>query len=194
MQAEEVLDLLRTSNALREGHFLLTSGKHSARYFQCAQLLQHPARTETLARALAEQLQARAIEIDVVVGPAMGAVTWSYEMGRALGVRALFTERVDGAMQLRRGFEVRPGERVLVVEDVVTSGGSANEVIALLRSMGADVVAAGCIVNRHPASPFDVPFLNLVKVTVVAHEPAECPLCKSGAGPAEKPGSRVTSA
>lgn len=186
---DQVLDLLRASDALREGHFLLTSGKHSNRYFQCALVLQYPDRAGRLATALAHKLGA---QIDVVVGPAMGAVTWAYEMGRALGVRALFTERVDGAMQLRRGFQVSPGERVLVVEDVVTSGGSAREVCELLSQRGADVRAVGCIVDRNGGRPFgEVPFVPLVSVEVEAWEPADCPLCAAGAEPAEKPGSRT---
>ncbi len=191
MNADRVLDLCRESEALLEGHFLLSSGRHSDQYFQCARLLMEPARAEQLARALAEAVQP---EVDVVVGPALGAVVWAHEVARALGVRALFTERVDGAMALRRGFRLEPGERVLVVEDVLTTGGSAREVLRVLRGLGAKPVAVGSIVNRSGGNPFAIdglPLFALAGVKAKSWAPGECPLCASGsAGPAVKPGSR----
>ncbi len=191
MNDAQVLDLCRESQALLEGHFLLSSGRHSNQYFQCARLLQEPARAEKLARALAQKITA---EVDVVVGPAMGAVVWAHEMARALGVRALFTERADGAFTLRRGFELAPGERVLVVEDVLTTGGSAREVLALLRELGARPVAVGAIVNRSGGNPFEadeLPLFTLAAVQAQSWTPADCPLCASGKGGVPvKPGSR----
>jgi orotate phosphoribosyltransferase len=131
---EQVLEHFKRSGAMLEGHFLLSSGRHSDRYFQCALLLAHPRLAEDLARALAFKLPQ---DIDVVVGPALGAVTWAYEVGRALGKRAFFTERNNGQMELRRGFQLAPGERVLVVEDVLTTGGSVREVLAVVAARRA---------------------------------------------------------
>lgn len=189
MQPSEVLDLLRRSEAMLEGHFELSSGNHSDRYFQCALVLQHPRHAEALARALAPLLPGG---IDVVIGPALGAVTWAYELARQLGVRGLFAERQNGKMSLRRGFQLRAGERVLVVEDVLTTGGSANEVLELVQACGAHAVGVGAIVNRSGGNPFAARKLAcaaLVEVQAQLWTPAECPLCKAG-GKAIKPGSR----
>ncbi|MBM3977803.1 MAG: orotate phosphoribosyltransferase [Planctomycetes bacterium] len=189
MQAAEVLELLRRSEAMLEGHFELSSGNHSDRYFQCALVLQHPRESEQLARALAQRMPAG---IEVVIGPAMGAVTWAYEMARALGVRGLFTERQNGVMTLRRGFRLRAGERVLVVEDVLTTGGSAAEVLDVVRSLGGVPVGVGAVVNRSGGNPFaaqSLPCFALAEVQARLWAPAECPLCKAG-GSAIKPGSR----
>jgi orotate phosphoribosyltransferase len=189
MQTNEVLDLLRKSEAMLEGHFELSSGNHSDRYFQCALVLQHPREAERLARALAARLPK---DIDVVVGPAMGAVTWAYEVARALGVRGLFTERQNGAMALRRGFRLRAGERVLVVEDVLTTGGSAAEVLDVVRALGATPVGVAAVVNRSGGNPFaaqSLPCTALAEVQAKLWSKDECPLCKAG-GSAIKPGSR----
>lgn len=190
MESEEVLDLLRASEALLEGHFQLSSGLHSDRYFQCALVLSYPERAERLARAFAERI---AQPFDAVVGPALGAVVWAQEVARALGARAFFTERKDGRMELRRGFRIDPGARVLVVEDVVTTGGSAKETVLALRALGVEPLAVGAIVDRSGGEPFadlGLPFTALVKATVRTFAPEQCPLCAAGSS-AEKPGSRA---
>ncbi len=189
MKDGDVFDLLRASEAMLEGHFELSSGNHSDRYFQCALVLQHPQHAETLARELARRAPPN---IGCVVGPAMGAVTWAYEVARALGVRGLFTERQNGRMCLRRGFRIEPGERVLVVEDVLTTGGSANEVLDVLSELGAQPVGVGAIVNRSGANPFAaraLPLVALGEVQANLWAPHACPLCAAG-GRAIKPGSR----
>jgi len=193
MEQAEVLRELADSGALLEGHFQLSSGLHSDRYFQCALALSDPARAERLARALAAAIHE---PVDVVVGPALGAVTWAHELARALGVRSIFTERQagakGGAMELRRGFRLERGERVLVVEDVLTTGGSVREVFAVVRALGAEVVRVGAIVDRSARDPFaddGVPLSALARVEAKAWPPADCPLCAAG-GVARKPGSR----
>lgn len=196
MDSKRVLELFRSSTAMLEGHFELSSGMHSDRYFQCALLLEEPRRAEALAQALAEKLRARALAFDVVIGPALGAVTWAYEMARALGARGLFAERQNDVMCLRRGFVVQPKDRVLVVEDVITTGGSAREVIEVLRALGNQPLAVGGIVNRSGGNPFEkdgLPLFALADVEVKQWKPAECPLCKAG-GRAVKPGSRAAGA
>jgi orotate phosphoribosyltransferase len=192
MNQEQVLKQLRETEAMLEGHFLLSSGLHSDRYFQCAKVLSEPRRAEALARALALKLEQ---SCDVVVGPALGAVVWSYEVARALGVRSLFTERNGTQMELRRGFQLAPCERALVVEDVLTTGGSVREVLAVLRAHGARAVGIASIINRsgqaHPFAAEDLPFTALAEVQAQSWTPETCPLCKSGRlGPAVKPGSR----
>jgi orotate phosphoribosyltransferase len=192
MNQEQVLEACRRSSAMLEGHFQLTSGRHSDRYFQCALLLCDPRRAGEMARALALRVEARP---DVVVGPALGAVVWAHEVGRAVERNALFTERVDGRMALRRGFRLERGQRVLVVEDVTTTGGSVREVLEVVRAAGAVPIGVGAIVNRSGRSnPFEqdgLPFWCLAEVEATSWTPEECPLCASGkAGPAIKPGSR----
>ena len=190
MDETQVFEHFRASGALLEGHFELSSGLHSDRYFQCALVLSEPQRAEELARAFAAKVP---VDVDCVVGPAMGAVVWAQEVGRALKKRALFTERKDGVMCLRRGFSFRPGERVLLVEDVLTTGGSAREVIEVLERHGAKVVACGALLNRSGRNPFDelgLPLVELVRTDVKVWEPSECPLCAKG-GSAIKPGSRT---
>lgn len=175
-----------------EGHFLLSSGLHSDRYFQCALLLSDPLRAGDLARALALRLDDRP---DVVVGPAMGAVIWAHEVARALERPAFFTERVNGKFELRRGFHLEPGTRVLVVEDVTTTGGSVREVLELMRELEVEVIGVAAIVNRSGVlNPFEaegLPFCALAEAQVQTWEPENCPLCAEGElGPAVKPGSR----
>jgi orotate phosphoribosyltransferase len=198
MEAARVLELLRESEAMLEGHFELSSGNHSDRYFQCARVLQHPARARELAAGLAEALTALSGPVEVVVGPALGAVVWSFAVAEELGVRSLFTERKDGGMTLRRGFSLEPGERVLVVEDALTTGGSAREAIEAVRAAGGEVVAVGSIVNRSGGNPFDgegpgraegLPLFALCDVKAELWVPADCPKCKAG-DRATKPGSR----
>ncbi len=190
MDESQVFDHFRESGALLEGHFELSSGLHSNRYFQCALVLSEPKRAQALAQAFAGQVP---VEVDAVVGPAMGAVVWAQEVGRALDRRALFTERKDGVMCLRRGFTFEPGERVLLVEDVLTTGGSAREVIEVLEREGAKVVACGALLNRSGKNPFEdlgLPLVELVRTEVQVWEPSDCPLCAKG-DPAVKPGSRT---
>ncbi len=192
MNQEQVLKQLRETQAMLEGHFLLSSGRHSDRYFQCALVLSHPRRAQDLARALALKVQQTC---DVVVGPALGAVVWAHEVARALDVRALFTERAGAKMELRRGFALEPRERVLIVEDVLTTGGSVREVLEVVRAQGALPVGVASIINRsgdpQPFQAEDLPFSSLAEVKVESWTAQECPLCKSGRlGPAIKPGSR----
>ncbi len=192
MEAAQVLDLFRSSRALLEGHFQLSSGRHSNQYFQCALLLAHPRHAQTMAREIVSKLR---VKPELVIGPALGAVVWSQEVARVLGTRAYFSERVDGAMALRRGFEIKPGEKLLVVEDVLTTGGSVREVLALVKHLGGVPIGVATIVNRSGReNPFEaegLPFTALASVEALSWDLAECPLCKSGAqGPAVKPGSR----
>lgn len=189
LSQNQIIELFKKTGALHQGHFELSSGLHSDRYFQCALVFQYPAYAEKLAEALKEKLSELG-QPDLVIGPALGGVTLAYELARAFGVRGIFTERKDKAMELRRGFKMEKGERVIVVEDVVTTGGSAQEVVELARREGAVVVGAGSIVDRS-SSPVDfgVPFRPLIKMEVKTYPPAECPLCQKGI-PLTKPGSK----
>jgi orotate phosphoribosyltransferase len=188
MTRDELLDLYRRSGALLEGHFRLTSGLHSSGYLQCALVLQHPPHAEALGRAIADRT--RDLRATVVLSPALGGVVIGHEVARALGVRAIFAERQDGALALRRGFVIGESDRVLVVEDVLTTGGSTRETMQVARAAGGHVVGAAAIVDRSGgAARFDVPFAALVDVTLPTYEPDKCPLCAQGL-PVVKPGSR----
>ena len=188
MQSEEVLETFRRTGALLEGHFVLTSGLHSPRYLQCALVLQHPQEAEALARAIAANFAGERIE--TVAAPAIGGIVIGYETARALGARSIWTEREGGRMTLRRGFAIRPGETVLVVEDVVTTGGSTRETVEALRAAGARVVAAASIIDRSGGrAEVGVPRFALATLDVPALAPASCPACQRGE-PAVKPGSR----
>lgn len=193
MEASEVLDLFRQTGAYLTGHFLLTSGLHSAAYLQCARVLQYPAHAEALGQRLAGALKGLAPAIDVAVSPAMGGLIIGHEVARALAVRHLFTERgEDRRMSLRRGFAIAPGERAVVVEDVITTGVSTREVVELLRAAGAVVVAAGSIIDRSGgAADVSAPRAALATLSVETWKPEECPLCRQGIE-AVKPGSRPT--
>jgi orotate phosphoribosyltransferase len=182
-----MLERLRRVGALLEGHFELSSGRHSNRYIQCAQLMMHPAEAEVACRDLAGKLAD--VRADLVVGPAMGGIIVAYELARHLKVPALFAERKDGAMTLRRGFAIEPGQRVIVVEDVVTTGGSAKEVIDLLREAGAEVAAVASLVCRAEESPFEQRFETLLMVKVDSWDPSDPPEWAKGSTPV-KPGSR----
>ena len=180
------------TGALLSGHFKLSSGLHSDRYLQCAKVLMWPGRADSLGRALGALL--RPFGAESVISPALGGVIIGQEVGRALSVRALFTERVDGAFALRRGFSLEPGENVAVIEDVVTTGKSTREVIAVVRAAGALVVACGSIIDRRGANERGetvdgIPFRALLALDVPAWEPAACPLCAKGT-PLTAPGSR----
>src|ERR671917_2240387 len=186
--AGEVLEMFRRTGALLEGHFVLTSGLHSTVYLQCALVLQHPPEAERFGRAIAEHFRGERVE--TVVAPAIGGIVIGWEVARALGVRSLWTEREGGGMTLRRGFAVRPGERVLVVEDVITTGGSTRETCDALRAAGAPLVGAASIIDRS-GGPADVglPRVALATLEVPAVSPDACPQCAAGL-PAVKPGSR----
>jgi len=187
---EVILDVFREAGALLEGHFLLSSGLHSPKYLQCALVLQDPARAERLcgqlARAFADE------RVETVIGPAMGGILVAYELARALGATAIFAERDEGRMRLRRGFRIEPGRRVLLAEDVVTTGGSLREVLALAREAGAEVVGVAALVDRTSGRDprFGTPLTALVQLDVPTHMPEECPLCREGV-PVVKPGSRT---
>ncbi|MGP8243560.1 MAG: orotate phosphoribosyltransferase [Bryobacteraceae bacterium] len=192
-QAESVLELFRSTGAYLEGHFRLTSGLHSAEYLQCALVLQHPPAAEKLGRLLAEELRRVAGgAIGLVISPALGGIVIGHEVARALGTRFLFTERdaATGKMALRRGFSIAAGERALVVEDVITTGGSTRDVIEVARQYGAKVLAAGSIIDGSGGrADVGVPRAALATMQVAAHYPEECPLCRRGV-PLVKPGSR----
>ncbi|HEV2351803.1 MAG TPA: orotate phosphoribosyltransferase [Terriglobia bacterium] len=188
MTEEEILQVFRAHSALLEGHFVLSSGLHSDRYIQCALVLQHPRIAEQLCSELAAKL--RQMGATVVAAPALGGVIVAHEVARALGVRALFTERQEGAMTLRRGFSLSVNEPTLVVEDVITTGGSTRETMECVKQAGGKVVGAGALVDRSGGkADLVVPKATLVALKVQNFNPAECPLCKSGI-PATKPGSR----
>lgn len=188
MTRDEVLDLFRRSGALLEGHFRLTSGLHSPGYLQCALVLAQPESAELLGRALADHV--RAVRTTVVLSPAIGGIVIGHEVARALGVRALFAERQDGSLMLRRGFTLSERDRVLVVEDVLTTGGSTRETMDVARAAGAQVVGAASIVNRSGgAVKFDVPLESLLEYSLPTYEPEKCPLCAKGL-PVVTPGSR----
>jgi len=189
MTPDHVLQLFRESGALLEGHFRLTSGLHSSGYLQCALVLQHPEQAAALGRALAAAFADTTPT--VVLSPAIGGLIIGHEVARAFGVRAIFAERQDGALTLRRGFALTPGDRVIVIEDVVTTGGSTRETIAVAEHAGASVIAAGAIIDRSGGtSTVDVPFQSLVSLSLPTHPPESCPLCAKGV-PVTKPGSRI---
>ncbi|MGB4503467.1 MAG: orotate phosphoribosyltransferase [Syntrophaceticus sp.] len=188
MTEQELIRLFKERGALLEGHFCLTSGLHSNRYIQCAQVLQYPDISALLGEELAAYFSE--LDIDLVVGPAIGGIVVAQEVGRALGVRAIFSEREQGKMTLRRGFQIKKGERVVVVEDVVTTGGSTKEVIEMVKEHGGVVVGVGSLVDRHSGElDFGMPFYPLLKLDIETYSPDDCPLCKDGL-PIVKPGSR----
>jgi orotate phosphoribosyltransferase len=186
---DDLIRIFEETGALLRGHFLLTSGLHSPNYLQCARVLQYTDHAERFGRALADRF--RDAGVAVVVAPAIGGIVIGHEVARALGVRSIFTEREGGAMRLRRGFEVAPGERALVVEDVITTGGSTRETIEAVRDAGGEAVGAASIVDRSGgAADVGVPRAALATLNVVAYDPAACPLCVEGS-PVVKPGSRT---
>ncbi len=189
MQSGDVIDLFKRCGALLEGHFSLSSGLHTSGYLQCALVLQHPRHAATLGAALAERVAAS--EPAAVLSPALGGLIIGHEVARASGVRAIFAERQDGGLTLRRGFRIEPGQRVLVVEDVVTTGDSTRETMAVARQAGGEVVGTAAIINRGgSATEFGVSFKALAEVSWPTHKPADCPLCVQGI-PLTKPGSRT---
>lgn len=187
MTKDEILEALETAGAVRQGHFELSSGLHSDTYIQTALVLEHPYMTKALATEAAASYQDE--DVDVVVAPAVGGIVFGYAVADALGARFIYTEREDGKMTLRRNFEIHPGEKVLVAEDVVTTGGSVGEVVKLARAAGGDVVGVVALVDRGGPRDFDVRFDPVLSQELVAYEPDECPMC-SRLEPVDKPGSR----
>lgn len=184
----QILEAFKRTEGILHGHFLLTSGRHSDTYMQCAKLFADPKESEMLCGELAERL--KEFKPDVVVSPAVGGIIMGYEVARKLGVKNLFAERADGKMTLRRGFKLDKGQRVIVVEDVVTTGGSVKEVVELCREAGCDVAAVASIVDRSNGKvEFGVPYRALLTMEVKSYEASDCPLCKDGSVP-YKPGSR----
>jgi orotate phosphoribosyltransferase len=183
-----ILEIFKETGALLQGHFLLTSGRHSNMYFQCAKVLQYPEYTIRVCSIIADYF--RDYEIDTVISPAMGGIIVGQEVARQLNKRSIFAEREDKKLTLRRGFSIRPGEKVLVCEDVVTTGGSVFEVIDIVKEQGGVVVGIGFIVDRSNGKvDFGYPQISTMKMEVVSYTPDECPLCKENI-PVVKPGSR----
>jgi orotate phosphoribosyltransferase len=190
MTQDEVLNLFKQSGALLEGHFRLSSGLHSDRYLQCALVLQNPGDADALGAALAARLSDLSNPPDLVIAPALGGILVAHEVARALHVRGLFAERQDGVLRLRRGFQITPGERAYVVEDVVTTGGSTRETMEVVTQAGGIVLAAGSLIDRTGGrTDLGVPRSALAVLDIPAFAPEECPLCKAGSQ-AIKPGSR----
>lgn len=189
LSREEVISIFEDVGVLLNGHFILTSGRHSNQYMQMARALQHADVTEKLCKSLAEPFKDK--EIDVVVSPAVGGLLVGYETSRVLGVKNIFCERENGKMTLRRGFTIEPGQKVLVVEDVVTTGGSVKEVISVVEEAGGVIEGVGVLVDRSNGKvDFGYPLNALLPIEVISYEQDECPLCKEGKTPAIKPGSR----
>jgi orotate phosphoribosyltransferase len=190
-----IISILKESGAMLEGHFLLSSGRHSDRYFQCARLLQFPDRAATALTKTVERIKADMksgkLKIDAVVGPAMGGIIVAYELGRQLGLPCFFTERDEnGMMCLRRGFEVKPGDGILIAEDVVTTGKSSGECAVSLEAQGAVITALACVVDRlKSGQEIPWPFYPAVRIDAANWDAADCSLCKKGI-PLVKPGSR----
>lgn len=187
METSDVLNIFRETHGLLEGHFQLTSGLHSNQYFQCAKVLQYPAHATSLCTAIADHFRDR--QIGAVIAPAIGGIVVSQEVGRLLGLRTMFAERKEQVMQLRRGFEIGRGERVLVCEDVVTTGGSVREVIEIVEQLGGIVAGVACIVDRSNGKATFPDFYPVMTMNAVTYKPDACPLCAQGL-PVEKPGSR----
>ena len=195
--------IYKEAEALLEGHFILSSGNHSNRYLQSAKVLEDPKRATLLADALAKKIKKSDIKVDTVCAPALGGILAGYELARSLDVRSIFVERKDGGMELRRGFEVKRGEKILICEDIITTGGSAMEAATIIEKLGAEVVAFASLANRgfcrreginitpkeECKLPTDIPLFALDDFTFEMFTPEECPMCKAGSI-AIKPGSR----
>lgn len=185
---EEVLEIFKNAGVLMEGHFLLTSGKHSEKYLQCAKLFQYAKYSEKLCREIADKYKND--NIDIVIGPAIGAIQMAYEVSRSLNVKNIFAERENGVMTLRRNFEIKEGQNVLVVEDVITTGGSVKEVIEIVKKQGGNVVGVGVIVDRSSGkADFGTRLESVIEFNIETFEKETCPLCSKGI-PVVKPGSR----
>ncbi len=185
---DQILEIFRETKALLEGHFQLTSGLHSPQYFQCARVLQYPKYLHLLAGEIAHHFEYS--DVEVVISPAIGGIVVGTEVGRMMQVRTIFAERKDGRMELRRGFTIHPGERVLIVEDVVTTGGSVFEVVELVKKANARLAGVGYIVDRSNGKiTFEAKHFSVLQLDVVTYQPSECPLCQQGIE-LIKPGSR----
>lgn len=183
----DVIEILKECDALLEGHFLLSSGKHSNRYVQCAKVLRFPDKAEKILSLVVEKI--KDLDIDLVVGPAMGGVIVSYELGRQLGKETVFTERKNNIMELRRGFEVKPGARIIIAEDVVTTGKSTIETKKVLEGLGGNVIGVACIANRTKGD-IGMPIYSAIDIDIQVYESDDCPLCNEGKIDLVKPGSR----
>jgi len=188
MTNEDILAALEEADAIRSGHFVLTSGRHSGTYVQCARILEDPALTTKLARTVVARLP-EGLDVDVVAAPAVGGIIMGFAVAQALGVKFIFSEREDGAMVFRRSFEIAPGDRVLVAEDVVTTGGSVAEVIDLVNASGGVVAGVVSLIDRGGDKAFDADFWPLLRLEVESWDAASCGLCRSGV-PVYSPGSR----
>ena len=183
------LSIMKQCEAFLEGHFLLSSGRHSGGYCQCAKLLRFPDLSAEVLASVVDQV--KELSITKVCGPAMGGVIVSYELARQLGVESIFTERKDEVMQLRRGFSVGPGDKILIAEDVITTGKSTMETVKALEDMGAEVIGAACIADRRAADcSFALPVYAALKLAIDSYDANDCPICRAGKLPLEKPGSR----
>ncbi|MGE5544618.1 MAG: orotate phosphoribosyltransferase [Bacillota bacterium] len=192
MKREEIMQVFVQTGALLQGHFILTSGRHSDQYMQCARVLQYPDYTEQLARIIAGHFINDRIE--VVIAPAMGGIIVAYEVARQLGIKAVFCERQEGRMTLRRGFSIEPGQRVLVVEDVITTGGSVREVMDVVHEFGGNVIGVGVLVDRSGGKvDFGVETKAVLTMEIESFPAEDCPLCREGKMAAVKPGSRSLS-
>lgn len=188
--SEDIIKILKETEAFLEGHFLLSSGNHSGGYMQCAKVLRFPDKAQQVLKPVVDQIVD--LGIDKVVGPAMGGVIVAYELGRQLNKEALFTERIDGKMQLRRGFEINKGDKVIIAEDVVTTGRSTIETKKALEELGAQVLGVACIVDRrHETVNINMPVYAAVKLDIEIYDPDTCPICWTGES-LVKPGSRET--
>lgn len=201
MNVEQVY---KDANALLDGHFLLASGNHSSRYLQSAKVLEHPKQASLLTDALAKMIREAGIEVDTVCAPALGGVLAGYELARSLDVRSIFVEKKEGGMELRRGFEVSKGEKIIICEDIITTGGSALKAAQAIEALGAKVVAFASLANRgfckrvggndtakkECALPENTPLFALDDFTFEMYAPEDCPMCKEGASEAIKPGSK----
>jgi len=199
----DIEQVYKDSNALLEGHFLLASGNHSSRYLQSAKVLEYPKKASLLTDALAKMIRENGIEVDTVCAPALGGVVAGYELARSLGVRSIFVEKKEGGMELRRGFEVSPGEKIIICEDIITTGGSALKAAQAIEALGAKVVAFASLANRGFCKriggnteaksecklPNDIPLFALEDFTFEMYAPEECPMCREGSK-AVKPGSK----
>jgi len=199
----DIKQIYMDADALLEGHFKLSSGNHSQFYLQSAKVLENPKTAKLLAEALAQEIQASGLEIDTVCAPALGGLIAGFALATALDVRSIFAERVDGKMTIRRGFEIQPGEKVLMCEDIITTGGSAMEAAAVVKALGGEIVGVAALANRgfchregsdiqtqpNCKLPQDIPFFALADFTFEMYDPKACPLCKEGSE-AIKPGSR----
>ncbi len=189
--AEGIINLMKATGALLSGHFELASGLHSGTYIQCAKLLEHPEHAAVVGESLGKLFKQTIgpATIDVVVSPALGGIIIGHEVARVMGCRHVFAERVSGKMQLRRGFKISKGERLVVVEDVATTGASIDEVLEIASVAGGEVQALGMIVNRTQGLRYDIPIVYLVRGEIDNYEPGDCPLCRQGL-PLEKPGTK----